>query len=98
MSRVRKGAFQQAIDSGHSDAAPKAEVNLGVVLEGQGDVAGAKVAYEHAIKSGHPDAAPMAENKLRNLLNTQRLQTSVAEAGTAGKYSNASHQASCPAA
>ena len=32
----RKAAYQQAIDSGHADAAPKAAVNLGVLLAGAG--------------------------------------------------------------
>ena len=32
-----KAAYQQAIDSGHADAAPRAAVNLGSLLEEQGD-------------------------------------------------------------
>ena len=53
--RARKAAYQQAIDSGHADAAPRAAVNLGLLLQEQGDVDGAKAAYQQAIDSGHAD-------------------------------------------
>ena len=51
-----RAAYQRAIDSGHPDAAPKAMVNLGVLLAEQGDVEGARAAYQRAIDTGHPDA------------------------------------------
>ena len=59
-----KAAYQQAIDSGHADAAPQAVVNLGILLERQGDAEGAKAAYQQAIDSGHADAAPEAAVRL----------------------------------
>ena len=37
-----KAAYQQAIDSGHADAAPRAAVNLGDLLAEQGDADGAR--------------------------------------------------------
>ena len=43
------------IDSGHPEQAPKAMVNLGVLLDEQGDVEGARAAYQQAIDSGHPE-------------------------------------------
>ena len=45
-------AYQQAIDSGHADAAPR-PINLGLLLEEQGDLPGATAAYQRAIDSGH---------------------------------------------
>ena len=35
-------------------------VNLGVLLEEQGDLEGARAAYQQAIDTGHPDQAPRA--------------------------------------
>ena len=66
-----RAAYQQAIDSGHADRAPQAAVNLGVLLEEQGDVAGARAAYQQAIDSGHADVAPMAAVGLGELLKEQ---------------------------
>jgi predicted negative regulator of RcsB-dependent stress response len=66
-----RSAYQQAIDSGHADAAPKAAVYLGVLLAEQGDPAGARPAYQQAIDSGHADAAPLAAVNLGNLLAAQ---------------------------
>ncbi len=63
--------FQQAIASGHPDAAPKAAASLGLLLTGQGEVEGARAAYQQAIDSGHPDAAPAAAGGLGVLLAGQ---------------------------
>jgi tetratricopeptide (TPR) repeat protein len=64
-------AFRKAASSGHADAAPLAEFNLGVLLEEQGDADGAKAAYRQAIDSGHADAAPTAARNLGVLLKGQ---------------------------
>jgi tetratricopeptide (TPR) repeat protein len=64
-------AYQEAIDSGHPDAASKAMNNLGVLLEEQGDIEGARAAYQRAIDSGHTDEAPNAALNLGNLLSEQ---------------------------
>ncbi|HSL09406.1 MAG TPA: hypothetical protein VK887_15730, partial [Pseudonocardiaceae bacterium] len=53
-------AYQQAIDSGHPNWAPRAMIGLGLFLAYQGDIAGARMAYQQAIDSGHPNAAPLA--------------------------------------
>ena len=66
-----RAAYQQAIDSGHADAAPMAAVNLGELLAEQGDADGAKAAYQQAIDSGHADAAPTAAVNLGELLAEQ---------------------------
>ena len=49
MWRGAKAAYQQAIDSGHADAAPRAAVNLGMLLAEQGDVRG----REGRLPAGH---------------------------------------------
>ena len=64
-------AFRNSASSGHADAAPRAALGLGVLLEGQGDVEGAKAAYQQAIDSGHADAAPRAILSLGALLERQ---------------------------
>jgi tetratricopeptide (TPR) repeat protein len=64
-------AYQAAIDSGHSDYAPAAEVKLAALLAGQDDVAGAREAYQRAIDSGHPEHAPKAAIDLGALLAGQ---------------------------
>ena len=56
------------IESGDPEQAPRAMVNLGVLLEEQGDVEGARAAYQRAIDSGHPDEAPTAMVNLGVLL------------------------------
>ena len=53
-------AFRRAADSTDVDAAPLAEMALGVRLETRGDTEGAMAAYRRVIETGHPDAAPMA--------------------------------------
>jgi predicted negative regulator of RcsB-dependent stress response len=62
-----RAAYQQAIDSGHPDEAPRAAVGLGNLLGDQGDVAGARAAYQRAIDSGHPESSDMAMSLLDNL-------------------------------
>ena len=42
------------------EAAPAAALNLGRMLESQGDFQGAKAAYQIAIDSGHKTIAPTA--------------------------------------
>jgi tetratricopeptide (TPR) repeat protein len=64
-------AWQEAIDSGHPDAAPIAAVSLGLLLHDQGDAPGARQAYQQAINSGHTDWAPMAAVSLGLLLHEQ---------------------------
>ena len=64
-------AFRNSVNSGDADAAPRAALGLGVLLEGQGDVEGAKAAYQQAIDSGHADAAPKAILSLGTLLLSQ---------------------------
>jgi tetratricopeptide (TPR) repeat protein len=66
-----QAAYQQAITSGHPDRAPKAAFNVGLLLEGQGDVAGARAAYRQTIATGHRDWAPLAARNLANLLTEQ---------------------------
>jgi hypothetical protein len=44
-----------------------AAVYLGLLLEEQGDLAGAKAAYQLAIGSGHADVAPEAADRLGQL-------------------------------
>jgi len=65
-----KAAYQRVIDSGHTDQAPKAGLNLGSLLWQQGDLEGAKAAYQLAIDSGHPEVAPRAAYSLELLLRT----------------------------
>ncbi|MGH8513372.1 MAG: tetratricopeptide repeat protein, partial [Gammaproteobacteria bacterium] len=65
-------ALQQAISSGHPDAAPMAARSLATLLEQHGDFAGARRALEQAIDSGHPDEAPMAALALGALLERQK--------------------------
>ena len=61
-------AWRKAADSGHADAAPMAAYNLGLLLQNQGDVQGAKDAYQKAIDSGDADAAPMGAIGLGDVL------------------------------
>jgi TolA-binding protein len=63
-----KAAFQEAIASGHADAAPKAARELGLLLWNQGDTARAKAAFQQAIASGHSHAAPLGAFNLGTLL------------------------------
>jgi tetratricopeptide (TPR) repeat protein len=60
-------AYQQAIDSEHSDAAPRARLNLGVLCEQRGAYDLAGDAYQQAIDSGHPEVAPKGVRNLRGL-------------------------------
>jgi tetratricopeptide (TPR) repeat protein len=53
-------ACERVIASGHPDEAPRAAVDLGMLLAMRGDIDGARVAFEHAADSRHPDHAPWA--------------------------------------
>ena len=64
-------AWRKAADSGDADVAPGAWGNLGLLLDDQGDVQGAREAYQQAIDSGHADEAPTAAVKLADLLAGQ---------------------------
>jgi tetratricopeptide (TPR) repeat protein len=55
-----RGAYDQAIASGHPNAAPTACTNLGHLLTITDDRAGARTAYQRAIDSAHPDQRPRA--------------------------------------
>jgi tetratricopeptide (TPR) repeat protein len=48
--------YEQAIAAGDPDAAPRASIDLGVLLAVQGDVDGARVAFARAASSGHREA------------------------------------------
>jgi tetratricopeptide (TPR) repeat protein len=63
--------FLSDVDDG-ANQAPKSALGLGLMLEEQGDVAGARTAYQQAIDSGHPEQAPKAAYSLGRLLLTER--------------------------
>ena len=67
VTRTTRAAYQQAIDLGHPNAAPRAKVNLGNLLTKQGDATGAKAAYQRH-RLGHPGAAPHGALRLGMLL------------------------------
>jgi non-ribosomal peptide synthetase-like protein len=48
--------YEQAIASGDPDAAPRASIDLGVLLAVQGDIDGARMAFARAASSGHREA------------------------------------------
>lgn len=60
-----------AIAAENSEAAPAAAFFLGVLLDQQGDLAGAKAAYWRAIDSDHAEWAPAAAISLGVLLDQQ---------------------------
>jgi tetratricopeptide (TPR) repeat protein len=62
-------AFRKMISS--PDAEPLVLFNLGLLLEGQGDVEGANNAYQRAIDSEDAEAAPRATNNLGLLKQRQ---------------------------
>ncbi len=64
-------AWRKAACSGHTDQAPIAAFNLGVLLGAEGDVDAAKAAYQRAIDSGHHDSAPRAAIGLGLLLEAE---------------------------
>jgi hypothetical protein len=64
---VAEAAFQNVIDSGHKDVAPRAAFSLGALHQEQGNLEGAKAAYQQAIASGHSEAAAVAQQVLQNL-------------------------------
>jgi tetratricopeptide (TPR) repeat protein len=60
-------AYQQVIDSGHPEEAPRAAFDLGLMLDKLGEYNLAEQAYQQAINSGHPEVAPKAMRNLRGL-------------------------------
>jgi tetratricopeptide (TPR) repeat protein len=60
-------AYQQVIDSGHPEEAPRAAFDLGLNLDKLGEYDLAEQAYQQAINSGHPEVAPKALGNLRGL-------------------------------
>jgi tetratricopeptide (TPR) repeat protein len=66
-------AYQQVIDSGHPEWAPKAAFNLGMLFENRGEYDIAEKAYQQAINSRHPEVAPKGARNLRGL--AMRLTT-----------------------
>ena len=68
---ARRAAYQQAIDSGHADAAPRAAVNLGELLAEQGDVDGrqGRLPAGHRLRARRRGAA--GRGSLGNLLAEQ---------------------------
>lgn len=61
------------MDSRDSDEAPRAAYQLGVLLEEQRDVEGARAAYQHAIDSGNRGQAPRATHRLALLNNMEEV-------------------------
>src|SRR5215217_1758883 len=53
-------AYQQVIDSGYPEAAPRAAFNLGILFEERGDYDRAVEAYQQAMASEHAEWAPKA--------------------------------------
>jgi tetratricopeptide (TPR) repeat protein len=68
---LRAQKIYTAIAAQNSDAAPMAAFNLGVLLEEQGDLEGAKAAFQQAIDSDHSDIALEALVNLGLLLKQQ---------------------------
>lgn len=62
-----ESAWRQAVDKGDSSA----PFRLGILLEQQGDVKGARAAYQRAIDSGHAEWSPGAAVNLGALLVDQ---------------------------
>ena len=79
-SEIAAQVWRKLADSGHTDQAPRAAFNLGVLLAQQGDVAGAKEGYQKAIDSGHTDHAPKAAVGLGVLLIDQGDEAGAKEA------------------
>jgi len=67
----------RTVAGGSSTYSAEAVFNLGVLLEEQGGIEGARSAYQQAFDSGHLDAAPRAEDVLRDL--TQYLGSNLRE-------------------
>jgi TPR repeat protein len=59
--------YQQAIGTGHLDAAPKAMLNLGSLEAQLGNLARARYWYQQAAATSHTDVASSAALELRNL-------------------------------
>jgi tetratricopeptide (TPR) repeat protein len=60
-------AYQQVIALEHSEAAPRAAFNLGILFEERGEYDLAEQAYQQAINSGHPEVALEGRRNLRGL-------------------------------
>jgi tetratricopeptide (TPR) repeat protein len=74
------GAYQQAIDSGHPEAAPRAAFDLGILFEKRGEYDRAVEAYQQAMDSGHPEEAPRAAFDLGILSEEREEYDRAAEA------------------
>jgi tetratricopeptide (TPR) repeat protein len=72
LSKWTKRLLQAVIDSGDAVWAGLAAARLGVLLEEQGDIPGAKAAYRQAIAIGHTESAGPAVLALGVLLQEQR--------------------------
>lgn len=55
--RRRPGVLPAGDHSGHPAWSPRAAIDLAGVLEGQGDLAGARELYEFAVASGNPSSS-----------------------------------------
>src|SRR5215203_6965662 len=64
-------AYQQVIDSGHAQWAPRAAFNLGMLFEERGEYDLAEEAYQQVIGSGRPEWAPKAAFNLGLMLDKQ---------------------------
>jgi tetratricopeptide (TPR) repeat protein len=71
LTEIAIHAWRKAADSGHADMAPMAALNLGVLLQAQGNADGAMAAYQQAIDSGRPRQAARAALNLGALLQAQ---------------------------
>src|SRR5215204_3637122 len=60
-------AYQQVIDSGHPEWAPRAAFDLGMLFEERVEYARAEEAYQQAINFGHPEVAHKGMHNLRGL-------------------------------
>ena len=69
---VHSKALTLSVIASHDPgAAPRATRNLGVLLEKQGDVEGARAVYQRVVDSGHPDQPSKAMANLRVLESTR---------------------------
>lgn len=68
---VAESAWRTALASGHAAAAPRAALNLGILLR-ERDPAGAAETFRQAVASGNADAAPRAALALGLLLRERQ--------------------------
>src|SRR5215217_7649949 len=71
-------AYQQAIASGHPEAAPRAAFNLGILFEERAEYDLAVEAYQQAIDSRHPEESPRAAFDL-GILFEERAEYDLAQ-------------------